>query len=90
LTVALKQSGVTYCIIGNRLFVQGFKKPFRLESLEQIPEGAEKANAKLVLHITCYMEKKKQEQTGKSVGLDFGIKDNIVDSDGNRYNWTFH
>jgi hypothetical protein len=43
----LKQSGIIYRIIGNKLFVQGFKKPFRVEGLEQIPEGAERANAKL-------------------------------------------
>jgi transposase len=54
-------------------------------------QGAERANAKLVrkafgsyLHITCYTEKKKREQTGKSVGLDFGIKDTIIDSKENR------
>jgi transposase len=76
-------------IIGNRLFVQRFKKSFKVEGLEQIPEGAERANAKLVLHITGYMEIKKRKQTGKSVGLDFGIKDNIIDSEGNTYNWTF-
>ncbi|MDR2151039.1 MAG: hypothetical protein LBO67_09610 [Spirochaetaceae bacterium] len=33
-TVELKQSGIIYRIVGNRLFVQGFKKPFRLEGLE--------------------------------------------------------
>jgi hypothetical protein len=29
-TVALKQAGTTYRIVGNRLFVQGVKKPLRL------------------------------------------------------------
>jgi hypothetical protein len=70
--------------------VQGFKKPFRIEGLEQIPEGTERADAKLVLHITGYTENKKREQTSKSIGLDFGIKDNIVDNEGNIYNRAFH
>jgi transposase len=95
-TVELKRAGRSCRIVGNRLFAQGFKKPFKLEGLEQMPEGAGKANAKLVrkpsgyyLHITCYGEKGKRERTGESVGLDFGIKDTIVDSDGNAYNRTF-
>jgi hypothetical protein len=36
--------------------------------------GAERANAKLALHITGYTENKKREQTEKSGGLDFGDK----------------
>jgi transposase len=95
-TIELKQCGVTYRVKGKTFFLQGFKKSFKLEGIRQIPAGAEFANARLVrkpsgfyLHITVFVEKAAREHTGKAIGLDFGIKDNIVDSNGECHNWSF-
>jgi hypothetical protein len=56
----------------NRLFGQGFKKSFRLEGKER----RRQTQTGYYLHITGYR--------GKNVRLEFRIKDNIVDSEGNR------
>jgi transposase len=96
-SIPLKQYGMTYKIRNSKYInLQGFRKDFKVMGLNQIPVGAEFANANLVrkasgyyFKITCYIEKVKKELTNRVIGLDFGIKDSIVDSDGNRYNFQF-
>ena len=87
----LKQYHVTYDIDKDRsgVRVQNIRKPFRVRGLEQIPENAETANAKFIrkasglyFHITCYIPKEEKVLPAKSVGIDFGIGDNLVFSDG--------
>ena len=89
--VNLKQYHVTYDIDKDRsrIRVQGIRKPFKVRGLEQIPENAEIANAKFVrkasglyFHITCYVPKEEKCIPHRSVGIDFGISDNLVFSDG--------
>ena len=89
--VNLKQYHVTYDIDKDRsrIRVQGIRKPFKVRGLEQIPENAEIANAKFVrkasglyFHITCYVPKEEKHIPHRSVGIDFGISDNLVFSDG--------
>ena len=89
-SVNLKQFHVTYDIDRDRsrIRVQGIKKPFRVRGLEQIPENAEIANAKFIrkasglyFHITCYLSKEEKLLPHRSVGIDFGIGDNLVFSD---------
>ena len=90
-SVELKQYHVTYDIDMEKsaVRVQNIRKPFRVRGLGQIPENAEIANAKFVrkasgpyFHITCYTPKKEKHLPHKSVGIDFGIRDNLVFSDG--------
>lgn len=96
-SVPLRQFGITYRIENkNYVFIQGFKKHFKVLGLDQIPEQAELANANLVrkpsgyyLKVTCFVPKEQKLESGKSIGLDFGIKDNITDSNGNKYNFYF-
>jgi len=96
-SISLNQFNSTYRIENKKyIFIQGFKKHFKVIGLDQIPERPEFANAKLIqkpsgyyLKITCFFPKVKKEQTHKSIGLDFGIKDSIVTSDGEKYNFQF-
>ena len=90
-SVDLKQYHVTYEIDKDRsrVRIQNIRKPFRVRGLEQIPENAETANAKFIrkasglyFHITCYVPKEEKILPAKSVGIDFGIGDNLVFSDG--------
>ena len=90
-SVNLKQYHVTYDIDKDRsrVRVQNIRKPFRVRGLEQIPENAEIANAKFIrkasglyFHITCYIPKEEKILPHKSVGIDFGVGDNLVFSDG--------
>ena len=89
--VNLKQFHVTYDIDKDRsrIRVQGIHKPFKVCGLEQIPDDAEIANAKFIrkasglyFHITCYVPKEEKHIPHRSVGIDFGISDNLVFSDG--------
>jgi transposase len=91
-SVNLKQHDVTYKIVGkNRIKIQGIKKPFKVNGLEQIKEGYELANAKFFrksggyyFKITCFINKEEiiKKKTGTSVGIDFGIKTDLTLSNG--------
>ena len=90
-SVELSQYHVTYDIDKDesRIRVQRIKKPFRVRGLDQIPENAEIANARFIrkasglyFNLTCFLPKEDKIVPHKSVGIDFGIKDNLVFSDG--------
>ena len=89
--VELKQFHVTYDIDMDKssIRVQGIKKPFKVRGLQQIPAEAEIANCKFIrkasglyFHITCFLPKEEKILPDRSVGIDFGIKDNLTFSDG--------
>lgn len=89
-SLPLQQFGKTYKIDLdlNRIKVQKIKKAFYVRGLKQIPNDAEFANATLVrkasglyFHITCYIPVTASVKTGKSVGIDFGIENNLNFSD---------
>jgi putative transposase len=92
-SIELKQYGMTWKFDKTRIKIQNVKKPFKVEGYNQIPKDCEFANAKLVrrpsghyIQITTFVNKSKRENTRKKVGLDFGIKDSIVTSDGEKFN----
>ena len=78
----------------NTVHIAGIKRPIRVFGMEQIPEDAELANAKLVkkpsgiyLMLTCYIQKHEgngNEWTKPNIGLDFGIKTTITTSGGEK------
>lgn len=95
-SIPLVQYQATYKINKNYVTLQGFKKPFNVMGLNQIPSGAEITNATLVkrnnnyyIMVTCFKAKEKRVKTGKVVGLDFGIRDNITTSDDEVFNIDF-
>ena len=79
----------------NTVHIAGIKRPVRVFGMDQIPQNAEFANAKLVkrpsgiyLMLTCYVpvnEKKTETGFKPNIGLDFGIKTTITTSDGEKY-----
>ena len=93
-SIPLKQFGVTYKIKGkNIISIQGVGK-LRVNGIEQTKD-AEFANAVLIkkssgyfIKLTCY-KYKEDIMTKDSIGLDFGIKDSIVTSNGDKYNYNF-
>lgn len=91
-SIPLPQFKNTWNIQNGRIRVQGLKKTLPVTGLDQIPEGCDFANAVLFkkasgfyIHVTTYQVKESRLSTGKEVGLDFGIKDNIVTSDGEKF-----
>lgn len=92
-SIPLPQFKNTWNIQNGRIRVQGLKKTLPIIGLDQIPEGSDFANAVLLkkasgyyIQVTTYQPKTTRAKTGKDVGLDFGIKDNIVTSDGEKFN----
>ncbi|MFX0066504.1 MAG: RNA-guided endonuclease InsQ/TnpB family protein [Candidatus Hermodarchaeota archaeon] len=96
-SIPLKQYDNTYAIrqATNRVRIQGLKKWLRVRGLQQIPENIEFANAKLLqrhgdfyLHVTTYGSKQSTTVPERSIGLDFGIKHQLVLSNGIRVNYA--
>jgi putative transposase len=93
-TVLLPQYGTTYKILNkNYLRIQGIGK-LRVRGLSQVAD-LEKAQAHLVkdatgyyVKILCYKEKK-VAKTDSAIGVDFGIKDSIVLSNGEKFSYNF-
>lgn len=90
-SVPLRQYGTTYRIDfeNNTISIQGFRKPFNVRGLSQIPDDAEIANAKIVrkssgyyFHITTYSMPKEDESSGALCGIDFGIGTNMTFDNG--------
>ncbi len=79
----------------NTIHIAGIKRPIRVFGMEQIPAGAEYANAKLVkrssgiyLMLTCYIPKhegSQETETKPDLGIDFGIKTTITTSEGEKF-----
>ena len=95
-SIPLKQHGYTHQIIGNKLRLAKCKSYFYIKGLEQILENAEFAIANLIkkpsgyyLHITCFLDKEKENMPKEVVGIDFGIKDDITLSNGVKFQTKF-
>lgn len=87
-------TGFTQIIDGCRITIPGFKK-IRVNGLNQLHqfEKFEIADAKLVrkasgyyVNISIMLPKSPRNPTNREVGLDFGIKDSITTSNGDKYN----
>ena len=94
-SINLKQAGSTYQITGgNRIRIQGLKKPLKVNGLEQLAglEDYELANAKLIqkpsgwyVALTVYTQKKPQTTTKQKLGIDLGCQTTLTTSDGRKY-----
>ena len=79
----------------NTVHIAGIKRPIRVFGMEQIPAGAEYANAKLMKRpsgiyrmLTCYGPKRegsRETEPKPDLGIDFGIKTAITTSEGEKY-----
>lgn len=87
-------TGFIQIIDGCRITIPGFKK-IRVNGLDQLHkfEKFELADAKLVRKVSGYyvkisvmLPKSSRNPTNREVGLDFGIKDSITTSNGDKYN----
>jgi len=90
-TVNLVQPNITYTLKENKLRIQGFKSKFTVNGIEQLINVVEFGEAKLhrnagnfYFKVLCYENPKTRIKTGKSVGIDFGLRTNLtlVDTDG--------
>ena len=90
------RTGSVRIVNSKTVSIPGFRKlkVYGLEQFLDLPEF-EIANSKLIrkasgiyIHISVCVPKnsQKRKSTNKEVGLDFGIKDNITTSDGEKFN----
>jgi transposase len=87
-------TGYTQILDGCRITIPGFRK-LRVHGIDQLHqfEKFEIADAKLVrkasgyyVKISVMLPKERRSPTGRNVGLDFGIKDSVTTSYGDKYN----
>ena len=92
--IPLKQYKNTYNINFDKstVRIQCIKQAFKVKGLNQIPSNAEICNAELVrkasgyyIHVVTYIPKEPKQTNGRQIGLDFGIKSNIILSNGEKY-----
>ena len=91
------QYKITWRFAGqNKIQIQGCKKAFRVFGYSQLKNVKEYSNLKLVrkadgyyFQITSMEDKTPRKQTNKAIGLDFGIKDTITTSNGDKYKFDF-
>src|SRR3989344_2246292 len=94
-SIPLTQYGNTYRFNEtkpNYVKIQNVKGYFKINGIKQIPKNAEFTNAKLIrknndfyLHLTCFIPKQVKTFKEKEVGVDFGIEDNIILTNGKKY-----
>ena len=85
-SIPLKQFDNTFKILDKKyIHIQNIDQKLKVIGLKQIPEGADIANGTLIhrngnyyLTITTYQEKIKQVPANKSVGIDFGISNQLL------------
>ena len=93
--IPLKQYGVTYKFkTANKVRVGGISGTLLLRTGGQLEGVDEYANANLIhradgyfLKVTCFINEenlKPRETNGKEIGLDFGIKDTLTTSEGEK------
>jgi len=93
-SINLKQYGNTHIIRGNKIKIQGIKKPIRVRGLKQLAryDSIDYANAKLLydgndyyISLTCFIPKETRQYKDGIVGIDMGVSTTITLSDGNKY-----
>lgn len=91
--VPFRQYGITHNIQGNRIKLQGIKRPIKVFGLKQIPEVCDIANANLLydgydyyISLTCYVDRIVENKIYKNniIGLDFGVQTSITCSNGDK------
>ena len=91
--VRLRQYGITHHIKGQRIKIQGIKKPIRVNGIKQLSkyDNIEYTTADLLydgydyfIALTCFIDKKIKESNNNIVGIDFGCSTTITTSDGEK------
>jgi putative transposase len=79
-------NNMAFMIDANKIKIIGLSKfPIIINGVDQIPDNAEFASANLIkksnnyfIHLMYYVPKQQYKLNNKIIGLDFGIKDDVV------------
>ena len=94
-SIRLKQYGITHYLKGNRIKIQGIKKPIRLGGLKQLEKynNIDYTIANILydgydfyISLTCYIDKEPSKIIYKNdiIGIDFGCESTITLSNGEK------
>ena len=88
-SIPLKQYGKTHEVRGGKIRIQNIPQLLRVRGLDQIPMNVEMASATLLsqgrsyfIHLTTYQQKVKKKCGSGSLGIDFGIENQLTLSNG--------
>ena len=93
-SINFRQYGTTHEIRGNKIKLQGIKRPIKVMGIKQLSKykDLEYANAKLLtdgidyyIAVTCFCYPDVVAYENKEIGIDFGIKTSITTSNGEKY-----
>ena len=96
-SVRLRQYGITHTIKGNRIKIQGIKKPIRVNGLKQLQryDNIEYAMANLIydgydyfVSIICYVPKENNISRDGIIGIDLGCESTVTISNGEKMKIT--
>ena len=92
-SVRLRQYGTTHTIKGNRIKIQGIKKPIRVSGLKQLQkyDTIEYAMANLIydgydyfISLICYVPKENNISRDDVIGIDLGCETTVTISNGEK------
>lgn len=94
-SIKLKQYGITHSIKGNRIKIQGIKKPIRVCGLKQLDKytNIDFTTANILydgydyyISLTCFIDKENTEKEYKNniIGIDLGCRSTITLSNGEK------
>lgn len=94
-SIRLKQYGITHYLKGNRIKIQGIKKPIKIEGLKQLSKynNIDYTIANILydgydyfITLTCYIDKEPLKTPYKNdiIGIDFGCESTITLSNGEK------
>ena len=92
-SIRLRQYGITHSIRGNRIKIQGIKRPIRVSGLKQLNqyENIDLTVANLLydgydyyISLTCFIDKKEKQYNDTIIGIDLGCSSTITTSDGEK------
>lgn len=95
-SIRLFQYGITHKIIGNRIKIQGIKRPIYVSGIRQLSryDEIDYTTAQLLwdgndyyISLTCFIPKDDPIRSG-SIGIDMGVATHITFSDGRKRNVT--
>jgi len=92
-SIRLRQYNVTHSIRGNKIKIQGIKKPIRVNGLKQLNQynNIDYTVANLLydgydyfISLTCFIDKENKIRNNNIIGIDLGCESTITTSDGEK------
>lgn len=96
-SIRLRQYNVTHSIRGNKIKIQGIKKPIRVNGLKQLEkyDNIDYTVANLLydgydyfISLTCFVDKENKIKNNNTIGIDLGCESTITTSDGEKMKIT--